>query len=40
MIYWPLPIWVFAAIYLALFGAVVALWWAVLRRMTRWTTAG
>jgi len=25
-IYWPLPIWVFAAIYLVLFAAVVALW--------------
>jgi len=29
LIYWPLPIWVFAAIYLALFAAAVALWWAV-----------
>ena len=28
-IYWPLPIWVFAALYLALFAAVVALWWLV-----------
>ena len=27
LIYWPLPIWVFAAIYLALFASVVALWW-------------
>jgi hypothetical protein len=26
-VYWPLPIWVFAAIYLALFGLVVGLWW-------------
>src|SRR5437763_3684020 len=25
-IYWPLPIWVFGVIYLALFAAVVALW--------------
>jgi hypothetical protein len=34
-IYWPLPIWVFAAIYLVLFGAVIALWWMVpTRRMT------
>jgi len=29
MIYWPLPIWVFSAIYLALFGAVILLWWKV-----------
>jgi hypothetical protein len=29
VIYWPLPIWAFAAIYLALFGAVIALWFAV-----------
>jgi hypothetical protein len=28
-IYWPLPIWVFAAIYLALFALVVAMWWLV-----------
>jgi hypothetical protein len=28
-IYWPAPIWVFAAIYLALFAAVVALWFAI-----------
>jgi hypothetical protein len=35
LIYWPLPIWVFAAIYLALFASVVALWWLVpARRMT------
>ena len=27
LIYWPLPIWVFTAIYLALFSYVVALWW-------------
>jgi len=34
-IYWPLPIWVFAGLYLVLFAAVVALWWAVpVRRMT------
>ncbi|THD64648.1 DUF2784 domain-containing protein [Phenylobacterium sp.] len=26
-VYWPLPIWAFAAIYLALFVTVVALWW-------------
>jgi hypothetical protein len=28
-IYWPLPIWAFAAIYLALFALVVAMWWFV-----------
>ncbi len=28
-IYWPLPIWMFAAIYLALFALVVAMWWRV-----------
>ena len=27
LIYWPLPIWIFGAAYLALFGYVVALWW-------------
>ena len=27
LIYWPLPIWVFSAVYLALFAAVIALWW-------------
>jgi hypothetical protein len=26
VIYWPLPIWVFTALYLALFGSVIALW--------------
>jgi uncharacterized BrkB/YihY/UPF0761 family membrane protein len=25
-IYWPLPIWVFGAIYIAMFAAVIALW--------------
>ena len=36
IVYWPLPIWVFEAIYLALFATVVALWWtAPPRRMTR-----
>jgi len=29
VIYWPLPIWVFGAVYVALFAAVVALWWIV-----------
>jgi hypothetical protein len=27
LVYWPLPIWVFAAIYLVLFALVVAFWW-------------
>lgn len=27
LIYWPLPIWVFGAMYLVLFAAVLALWW-------------
>lgn len=35
LIYWPLPIWVFGAIYLVLFAAVIALWRIVPpRRMT------
>ena len=29
LIFWPLPIWVFGAIYAALFAAVVALWWRI-----------
>ena len=29
VVYWPLPLWVFSAIYLALFGAVILLWWKV-----------
>jgi hypothetical protein len=29
MIYWPLPIWVFAALYFAVFGYAVALLWLV-----------
>jgi hypothetical protein len=34
-IYWPLPIWVFGAIYIALFAAALALWRLVpTRRMT------
>jgi hypothetical protein len=28
-IYWPLPIWVFGAVYVALFATVIALWWIV-----------
>lgn len=28
-VYWPLPIWAFAAIYLAMFAAVVVMWWRV-----------
>ena len=36
VIYWPLPIWVFGAIYLVLFAMVVVLWWQVPPwRMTR-----
>lgn len=35
-IYWPLPIWVFAAIYLALFGMVVGSWWWVPPRLSAW----
>jgi hypothetical protein len=27
LIYWPLPMWVFTALYLAVFAYVVALWW-------------
>ncbi|HEX4709043.1 DUF2784 family protein [Phenylobacterium sp.] len=35
LIFWPLPIWVFGAIYLALFAVVIALWWFIpARRMT------
>lgn len=35
LIYWPLPIWVFGALYIVLFAAAVALWWRVPpRRMT------
>ncbi|THD60123.1 DUF2784 family protein [Phenylobacterium sp.] len=33
VIYWPLPIWAFAAIYLALFAAVIALWFGVPPRL-------
>jgi Protein of Unknown function (DUF2784) len=29
MIYWPLPIWVFAALYTVVFGSVLALLWLV-----------
>ncbi|HKR88148.1 MAG TPA: DUF2784 domain-containing protein [Phenylobacterium sp.] len=29
VIYWPLPIWAFTALYLAVFAYVVALWWIV-----------
>jgi len=29
LIYWPLPIWVFAVLYLAVFGYAVALLWLV-----------
>ena len=27
LIYWPLPIWVFGALYVVLFAVVVAFWW-------------
>lgn len=27
VIYWPLPMWVFTALYVAVFAYVVALWW-------------
>lgn len=27
IIYWPLPMWAFTALYLAVFAYVVALWW-------------
>src|SRR6185437_14680098 len=27
LVYWPLPIWVFGALYLVLFALVVAFWW-------------
>ncbi|WP_430423710.1 DUF2784 family protein [Phenylobacterium sp.] len=27
VIYWPLPMWVFSGLYLAVFAYVVALWW-------------
>ncbi|MDB5463017.1 MAG: hypothetical protein JWP23_1406 [Phenylobacterium sp.] len=27
LIYWPLPIWVFGAMYVVLFALVIALWW-------------
>ena len=29
VIFWPLPMWAFTALYLALFAYVVALWWFV-----------
>jgi hypothetical protein len=34
-VYWPLPIWVFGAIYLVMFAAVVALWRLVPPRRVR-----
>jgi hypothetical protein len=39
LVFWPLPIWVFAATYLALFAAVVALWWLVPPARARWGQA-
>jgi hypothetical protein len=38
VIYWPLPIWVFTAAYLAVFAYVLALWWWV-RPLGRRVTA-
>lgn len=36
LIYWPLPMWAFTAMYLALFATVICLWWLVPpRRMIR-----
>ena len=36
LIYWPLPIWMFGAIYLVLFAAVIAMWRLVpARQVTR-----
>ena len=33
LVYWPLPIWVFGAIYIAIFAyALALLWWVPLRR--------
>ena len=29
VIFWPLPIWVFTALYLAVFAYVIGLWWIV-----------
>jgi len=29
LVYWPLPIWVFATAYLVLFALVILLWWRV-----------
>lgn len=29
VVYWPLPMWVFTAVYLALFALVIWLWWKV-----------
>ncbi|MBV9840661.1 MAG: DUF2784 family protein [Sphingomonadaceae bacterium] len=37
LIYWPLPIWVFAAAYFAIFCYVAALWWLV---PVRWRSGG
>ena len=29
IVFWPLPVWVFAVLYVAVFLAVIALWWLV-----------
>lgn len=35
LIYWPLPLWVFAGLYAAVFAAVIALFWIVPPRPVR-----
>jgi hypothetical protein len=40
LIYWPLPIWVFTAIYVAVFAYVVALWFVVPPRPSRRPSSG
>lgn len=40
LIYWPLPIWVFTAIYVAVFAYVVALWFLVPPRPSRRPSSG
>ena len=36
LIYWPLPIWIFSAVYAVLFAAVIGLWFAVPPRLSAW----
>lgn len=40
LIYWPLPIWVFTAIYVAVFAYVVALWFLVPAGSSRRPSSG